>query len=127
MVVDDDPDVRAAICELLETEGYEALAAANGALALARLRGGGVRPGAILLDLMMPFMNGWEFRAEQLRDPQLRAIPIVLLTASGYSEAMVRDQFGRVAYLPKPPAPEALLRVVGRLVVPQPGVSNSFL
>jgi len=117
MIVDDDPDIRTALSELLEWEGYEAIAAANGAAALAQLRNG-ARPCAILLDLMMPYMNGWEFRAEQLRDPELRDIPIVLLTASGYNDATVRAEFGRVEYFPKPPSPDRLLATIRLLVAP---------
>jgi len=117
LVVDDDPDIRTALSELLESEGYEVMGAANGAAALAQLRAG-ARPCAILLDLMMPFMNGWEFRAEQLRDPALREIPVVLLTASGYTDATVRAEFGRVEYFPKPPSPDHLLAAIRRLVAP---------
>jgi CheY-like chemotaxis protein len=118
LIVDDDPDIRAALSELLESEGYEVTSAANGAAALAQLRGEGAKPCAILLDLMMPYMNGWEFRAEQLRDPELRDIPIVLLTASGYNDATVRAEFGRVEYFPKPPSPERLLATIRLLVAP---------
>jgi CheY-like chemotaxis protein len=117
LLVDDDSDIRVALAELLESEGYEVLAAANGAAALALLRGGAT-PCAILLDLMMPYMNGWEFRAEQLRDPALRDIPIILLTASGYNDATVRAEFGRVEYFPKPPSPDRLLATIRRLVAP---------
>jgi len=117
LVVDDDPDIRTALSELLESEGYQVQAAPNGAVALAQLRAG-ARPCAIVLDLMMPHMNGWEFRAAQLGDPELREIPIVLLTASGYTEATVRAEFGRVEYFPKPPSPEGLLAAIRRLVAP---------
>jgi CheY-like chemotaxis protein len=118
MIVDDDPDIRAALGELLESEGYEVVGAANGAAALALLRSGVAAPCAILLDLMMPYMNGWEFRAEQLRDPALREIPIILLTASGYNDNTVRAEFGRVEYFPKPPSPDPLLATIRRIVAP---------
>ena len=57
--------------ELLEEEGFAVEGAANGREALARLRAGNVHPAVILLDLMMPGMDGWDFRSEQMRDPQL--------------------------------------------------------
>lgn len=117
MIVDDDPDIRSALAELLETEGYVVTTAPNGAVALAQLRAG-IRPCAILLDLMMPHMNGWEFRAEQVRDPELREIPIVLLTASGFNDTAIRAEFGRIEYFPKPPSPERLLATVHRLAAP---------
>jgi CheY-like chemotaxis protein len=80
-VVDDDLDLRETIGELLQDEGYETLLFQDGRGALALLRAG-VRPSLILLDLMMPEMSGWQFREEQLRDEALRAIPVVVMTAS---------------------------------------------
>jgi CheY-like chemotaxis protein len=82
MVVDDDALVRDTVIEILAEEGIAAVGARHGQEALARLRGDGVRPMVILLDLMMPVMNGWEFRAEQLSDPSLAAIPVVVMSAS---------------------------------------------
>src|SRR5215510_8699670 len=63
LVVDDDQDIRDALCELLRDEGYEAIAVANGEEALTYLKGGNL-PCVILLDLMMPVMDGWEFRRQ---------------------------------------------------------------
>jgi CheY-like chemotaxis protein len=80
-VVDDDTDLRETLGELLEEEGYRPRLCENGRVALDRLRGGD-RPGLILLDLMMPEMNGWQFREAQLEDPRLRDIPVVVMTAS---------------------------------------------
>ena len=80
-VVDDDLDLREVIGDLLVDEGYPTRLFENGRAALDVLRDG-VRPRLILLDLMMPEMNGWEFRAEQLRDAALRSIPVVVMTAS---------------------------------------------
>lgn len=81
LVVDDDFDIRDTLRELLEIEGLRVSIAANGREALQRLRDG-VRPAVILLDLMMPEMSGWEFRGEQLRDPRLADIPVVILSAT---------------------------------------------
>jgi CheY-like chemotaxis protein len=81
VVVEDDTDLREAIGELLGEEGYAARLFENGRTALDFLRGGG-RPELILLDLMMPEMNGWQFREEQLKDAALRDIPVVVMTGS---------------------------------------------
>jgi CheY-like chemotaxis protein len=86
LVVDDDQDIRDALCELLLDEGYRAVAAANGAEALSYLRSCEL-PCVILLDLMMPIMDGWEFRRQQKGDPRLSAIPVVVITAAGESRS----------------------------------------
>jgi CheY-like chemotaxis protein len=84
MVVEDDADILRAVVQVLEDEGYAVTAAENGRVALAALRAPGARPPCvILLDLMMPVMDGWAFRAEQLRDPALASIPVIVLTADG--------------------------------------------
>jgi CheY-like chemotaxis protein len=84
LVVEDDADILRSIVQVLEDEGYSVRAAENGRAALAALRApGATAPCVILLDLMMPVMDGWAFRAEQLRDPTLAHIPVVLLTADG--------------------------------------------
>jgi CheY-like chemotaxis protein len=81
VVVDDDTDVREALGEVLAEEGYATRLFESGRQALDFLRGGGA-PALILLDLMMPEMNGWQFREEQLKDERLREIPVVVITAS---------------------------------------------
>lgn len=82
MVVDDDDALRESICELLEDDGYATIEMDGAASALARLANGAPKPAVILLDLMMPGMNGWEFREHQLRDGELANIPVVVMTAS---------------------------------------------
>jgi CheY-like chemotaxis protein len=82
LVVDDDQDIREALCELLRDEGYEAVAVANGQEALTYLRSGKA-PCVILLDLMMPVMDGWEFRRRQTSDPELSKIPVIIISAAG--------------------------------------------
>jgi len=85
LVVDDDADIRASLCDLLEDEGYAVATAAHGRDALDYLRGHPA-PSVVLLDLMMPTMDGYEFRAEQKRDPTIAAIPVVVMTARGTVE-----------------------------------------
>lgn len=86
LVVDDDQDIRDALCELLVDEGYQVAAAANGAEALDYLRSREL-PCVILLDLMMPIMDGWEFRRQQQGDAKLSGIPVVVITAAGEHRA----------------------------------------
>jgi CheY-like chemotaxis protein len=84
LVVEDDADILRAVVQVLEDEGIAVQSADNGRSALAALRAPGApRPCLILLDLMMPVMDGWAFRAEQLRDPALSDIPVIILTADG--------------------------------------------
>jgi CheY-like chemotaxis protein len=91
LVVEDDVDILHAIVDVLEDEGYAVRAAENGRVALDMLRAPGARPPCvILLDLMMPVMDGWAFRAEQLRDPALADIPVVILTADGRAAEKAR-------------------------------------
>lgn len=98
LIVDDDTDVREVLGELLADEGYTTRTCPNGRAALDILRGG-ARPRLILLDLMMPEMDGWQFRAEQLRDASLRSIPVVVMTAS---RGVDRDDLGGAEVLQKP-------------------------
>lgn len=87
LVVDDDESLRATVSEFLADEGYGALQAGDGAAALALLRAPGApRPDLILLDLSMPGMDGWRFREEQAADPELRSIPVILVTAARRSD-----------------------------------------
>lgn len=81
LVVDDDTDLRETVGELLVEEGWRPRLCENGREALDLLRHG-ERPRLILLDLMMPEMNGWQFREEQLKDEGLSDIPVVVMTAS---------------------------------------------
>jgi CheY-like chemotaxis protein len=112
LVVDDDPDIRETIGIILEDEGFDVDLAANGSEALAKLR---VDPHAqvILLDLMMPVMNGWEFRAEQEKDPALLAIPVIVISADNNLSEKARAFGGN--YLSKPLDIDELLEEIGRV------------
>jgi CheY-like chemotaxis protein len=82
LVVEDDEDLRGVMADVLADEGYDVLGAAEGGEALRLLRGGAPVE-LILLDLVMPGMDGPAFRAAQLADPVIAGIPVVLLTAGG--------------------------------------------
>ena len=100
MVVDDDSDGGNSLAVLLEVQGFTVTVARNGQEALDHLRAGPL-PDLILLDLMMPVMNGWQFREEQLRDERLADVPVVVLSAVGEA-AERQDLLGDVGYLRKP-------------------------
>lgn len=101
LVVDDDYAVRQALVELLEDEGYDVRAAGNGQDALTRLQGPEPLPHLILLDLMMPIMDGWTFRALQQHDPRFHAIPVVVISAISDTHRQ-RAPIPAAAYIPKP-------------------------
>jgi CheY-like chemotaxis protein len=112
LVVEDDAATREALAMILAAEGFAAVGAANGQEALSRLRGD-IHADLILLDLMMPIMDGWQFRREQARDPALASIPVVILSADGnvnQKAAALRS----AGYLQKPVDPEELLQVIRR-------------
>jgi CheY-like chemotaxis protein len=116
LVVEDDADIRTALASILRGEGYAVSCAADGCEALELLRAG-FRPDAILLDLMMPVMSGPEFRARQLEDPLLAAIPIVILTADSRISEVARA-LGATAAFAKPFELSDLLETVSRLRAP---------
>jgi CheY-like chemotaxis protein len=100
LVVDDDDDVREAIRCVLEASGISVTTAIDGADALQQLRAG-TQTRVILLDLLMPRMNGWEFIEAQLQDPSLAVIPVVVLTAD--AQAVRRPHVMRTAGLVEKP------------------------
>ena len=108
LVVEDDAELRQSICTALEDAGFTSRPAENGEIALERARE--ERPCVILLDLMMPIMNGWEFRSEQLRDPDLSSIPVVIMTSDGGAVEKARTL--HADYLRKPIHLDAMLELV---------------
>jgi CheY-like chemotaxis protein len=80
--VDDDDDIRQALRFVIELEGHRVIEASDGADALERIRAQAAPCALILLDLMMPGMNGWEFRSRQLQDPALASIPVFILSGA---------------------------------------------
>jgi CheY-like chemotaxis protein len=114
LLVDDDLDVRRSLAELLEEEGYEVVCAADGAQALRELAAPAM-PHAILLDLAMPVMDGWTFRALQRRDPRLAAIPTIVISASHAPDRGALDGLHADAVLPKPFDLERLVETLDRV------------
>lgn len=108
LVVDDDDAVRETIVEVLEDARYDVRAARNGREAIDILRSNS-RPCLILLDLMMPVMNGWEFVRETAQDPALSDLPICLVTAVAATQQLPD---GPVAVVRKPLELTDLLNVV---------------
>lgn len=113
LVVEDDNDIRIALCDILEDEGYVVAHARNGVDAIEQLRRG-PRPCLILLDWMMPVMNGAGFLRAQREDSAIADIPVVILSAHLRGGATARE-LGAADLLPKPFSARDLLDVVGRL------------
>ena len=113
MVVEDDYAIRETLRELLEEEGYRVTQAANGAEALARLRDTDGPPSLILLDLMMPVMDGWEFRDAIAGDPKLAEIPVIVISADHSLDKKV-STMGVQGWLAKPFELGQLLAAIGR-------------
>jgi CheY-like chemotaxis protein len=112
LVVDDEPDLCLTVQLVLRLEGYDVVTSGDGAEALARLRGG-LQPCLILLDMMMPRMNGAQFREVQMSDPNLCDIPVLALTGGGDAILAKVAALG-LEVLRKPIELNSLLSVVAR-------------
>ena len=112
MIVDDDDDLRNTLADILTAQGYQVAAFGDARAALAALEDGQT-PFLILLDLMMPGMSGWEFRAAQLENATLASIPVVVVTAANALSDGVHS-LSDLEILRKPFDLEALLAVVDR-------------
>jgi CheY-like chemotaxis protein len=113
LVVDDDKSMCDLICAALAGNGYRAAVACNGKEALSYLKNYPMPPRLILLDLMMPEMNGWEFQKIQQGDPALCKIPVAIITGMSKLEGKVAA-LGAVDVLCKPSKIEKLLPLVSR-------------
>ena len=111
LVVEDDRDLRESVVEALEEKGYSTAAAPDGLRALAYLDGAGRKPALILLDLMMPNLNGWQFREAQLARAEYAAIPVVVVTADDLLKSKVAS-LTPSGFLRKPFKIDALLEVI---------------
>jgi CheY-like chemotaxis protein len=109
MIVEDDRDTREMLGKFLELEGFAVRTAANGQQALESLEEHG-NACVILLDLMMPVMNGWQFRQAQASDPRFSKIPVVVVTAAGAREQIPAIQAD--AWVAKPVDFDTLLSTI---------------
>lgn len=115
MIVEDDADISDAMAAALEDHGYAVIVAANGQEALDELRAATRLPRLILLDLMMPVMDGWQFRAVQKAEAALADVPVVVLSAH-IDVRSAAEQLGAVAWMKKPIDLRTLLQVIAREV-----------
>ena len=116
LVLEDNRDVRETLQAFLQLEGYDVETAENGKDGLERMRAG-FQPGLIVLDLMMPVMDGAQFRREQLADPVFATIPVVVCSAL-FPDEVEAQQRGAVAYVKKPVDVDALLSTIRTLIHP---------
>jgi len=113
MVVEDDADALDAIATILEDAGYDVLRARNGREALQRLTDCAGHCDLILLDLLMPVMNGWDFRRRQRETPAFANIPVFLMSAGAHL-AVVREELQAAGCVTKPVDDADILDVVKR-------------
>jgi len=116
LLIEDDTDIRQSLSELLEDAGFRVAAAEDGLQALQYLRKN-PPPTLILLDLLMPFMDGFEFRRETLKEPKLAAIPVIITTALS-AEFRAENTLRAAAYFTKPLDIHSLLRTVRKFCGP---------
>jgi CheY-like chemotaxis protein len=109
LIVEDDADLREMMAQLLTLEGFHAATVANGREALEYLEDHQAKPDLILLDLMMPVMDGWEFRRKQRANPAVADVPVIVLSALDQSRAA---DVAADAFLKKPLDFDRLLQLV---------------
>ena len=118
LVVDDEATIRRLFQRVLQHARFDAVTAAGGAEGLQRLREDPAI-GLVLLDLMMPDMDGWRFRHAQRADPRLARIPTIVVTGAETGEA-VRDALRASGYVRKPVTAEQLVAAVSAFCTPSP-------
>jgi CheY-like chemotaxis protein len=99
LIVDDDLDIREVLSEMLVERGFEVVTAANGLEAIERVESMAVPPSTILLDLMMPVMDGYSFLEQRKKSPALAAIPVAVVTAGN---GVDRSRLASAPLIPKP-------------------------
>ena len=110
LIVEDDAAIRDALTQILEDEGYRVVGAANGLEALQHLQQH-LPPCLILLDLMMPVMNGWQFRVAQQQDPKLAPVPVIVISADRNAQQSA-TAINAAGFLPKPVPIDNLLQSI---------------
>lgn len=112
LVIEDDTYIRELLVELLSTEGYDVSSAVNGLEGIKKLQSQD-NPDLILIDLMMPVMDGYAFRTEQLKNPTWSQIPTVVMSAEANAKEKMKP-FNITAFLSKPVELETILKTVSR-------------
>jgi CheY-like chemotaxis protein len=110
LVVEDDDSIRESMIEMLEMEGYSTYSAINGQEALKLLNGNIPKPCLVLLDMMMPIMNGREFLDQMMKDSVLAPIPVLIVSAV----ADPASSKGSIGFLKKPIDIESVLTIVAK-------------
>lgn len=116
LIVEDSMDIQIPLRQLFEVEGYIVDFATNGLEALDVLKSGSDLPAIILLDIMMPVMDGFEFRNQQIADPRISHIPVIIMSADANIKAK-QSKIGAKHYLRKPINIDDLLDVVKKFAI----------
>jgi len=123
LVVEDDPDIRESVVEILVDEGHVVTSAGDGREALDLLQSASPAPDLILLDLMMPVMSGYQFREEQLKLPAFASIPVLIVTADVNARTKV-ESLQAAGFVQKPLKIQPLLDLVDQLVAARASTSK---
>lgn len=113
LVVEDDESIRQSLEELLQLEGYAVASADNGETALRSLAADSTIPDVILLDLMMPVKDGFQFIEEKNHDPRIKHIPVIIMSADGHILEK-KERAGAAEYLRKPVDIEQVLSAIAK-------------
>jgi CheY-like chemotaxis protein len=116
LIIEDDNDLASTLADAVEMHGYRVGVAANGREGIELLRTG-ERPDAILLDMMMPVMNGWEFREAQLAMDEVASIPVIAVTADGRANEKA-NEISAAGVLTKPVRIANLMHEITRVAGP---------
>jgi CheY-like chemotaxis protein len=117
LIVDDEKLILISTRIVLESVGFDVVTAASGEEALVTARA--TRPGLILLDIMMPGIDGWETLSRLKEDPELKDIPVIIFTAREHSRGrQLAREMGAADYFQKPFEPDELIEIVEEYLVP---------
>ncbi|MCX7905093.1 MAG: response regulator [Elusimicrobiales bacterium] len=114
MIIDDEKDVLFLLRVLLEKEGFEVIEAQNGKIAYEKLtdKQSPVKPDLIILDVMMPEMDGYTFETKMLESEELKKIPVIILTAKGQIRELFEISANVEAFVEKPFDPKKLVGLI---------------